>query len=281
MSESVASDGKVNGPGFVALPPEHILRKDVDLVLLPGGQLGWISVGTSAGESVGASAYEHACCLAGDWPDETNDSLQVQTESDRRWITTLQKTIQHQSEKLEINKVLLQSSKEQCVLLTKIVSDRDQEIKELREQIAALQSPVSPEPNSEEHEVWEVQDRVPSRTGVDEWRVCLKSGDISDWSETITMNVMHGYATEDGHFEVRCRRKDLPPLEHSTNPTAETEQPKTQAIEIVRFLLQDKATSGVWYVAEGSSQYVEGIRSAGIYEVRELSRTTVEIPAAE
>lgn len=62
---------------------------------------------------------------------------------------------------------------------------------------------------------WVVQDRVPDRGGIDEWRWNPISGGERSWLEsTVSSRVryMHGKESGGQIFEVRCRRKDLPPL---------------------------------------------------------------------
>lgn len=74
---------------------------------------------------------------------------------------------------------------------------------------------------SESPDDWVTQDRVPYRKGVDEFRWERLNGTfVGPWSNLETNPRMHGYV--DGlndRFQVRCRRRDLPPL---------PQQPKTE-----------------------------------------------------
>lgn len=62
---------------------------------------------------------------------------------------------------------------------------------------------------------WVVQDRVPRRIGIDQFRWIFSSGE-SEWRDERYYEhavYTHGEVDSSGHrFELRCRRKDLPPL---------------------------------------------------------------------
>lgn len=107
---------------------------------------------------------------------------------------------------------------------------------------------VSWRPNGQRHEVatevtyhaetpaespddWVTQDRVPARPGIDERRYHYSSGDISAWADSACMDwnrpVMNRAPIKHsgGWVELRCRRKDLPPVE-STDDWVETTDPE-------------------------------------------------------
>ena len=75
--------------------------------------------------------------------------------------------------------------------------------------------PKSAEPDPEE---WVTQDRVPDRTGIDQWRRVDSKHGNTEWEPSVDgpSKYMHGHTTKacnsNAVFEVRCRRKDLPPL---------------------------------------------------------------------
>lgn len=81
----------------------------------------------------------------------------------------------------------------------------------LKRQRSASQIQKSAEPDPEE---WVTQDRVPDRTGIDQWRwVSKKNGTACQWYDSEqNFSYMHGHEDKDEFFEVRCRRKDLPPF---------------------------------------------------------------------
>lgn len=96
----VMTEWIVKDKGYVPLPPEHVLRKDVDQVCISDSQPAWISVGTSAGESVGASAYPRACCRVEDWPEELGpvpqepcSEQEFRVEVGKRYIEARSKTV--------------------------------------------------------------------------------------------------------------------------------------------------------------------------------------------
>lgn len=80
---------------------------------------------------------------------------------------------------------------------------------------SASQIPKSAEPDPEE---WVTQDRVPDRTGIDQWRRVDSKHGNTEWEPSVDgpSKYMHGHTTKacnsNAVFEVRCRRKDLPPL---------------------------------------------------------------------
>ena len=70
---------------------------------------------------------------------------------------------------------------------------------------------------------WVTQDHMPDRPEIDEWR-WVGPNHTSSWYKSVRNQQpyhRHGYKDEDSVFEVRCRRKDLPPLaspvEHPSN----------------------------------------------------------------
>lgn len=70
---------------------------------------------------------------------------------------------------------------------------------------------------AKEDDEWVTQDRVPDRPGIDEWRWVGKNGPCSNWYKSKKGQArfeMHGTIDEaTGQiFEVRCRKKDLPPM---------------------------------------------------------------------
>jgi hypothetical protein len=68
---------------------------------------------------------------------------------------------------------------------------------------------------------WVTQDRVPDRPGIDQWRRVwprTKPDDWQDSSHSSSTFYKHGDTCRISKsvFEVRCRRKDLPPLPQET-----------------------------------------------------------------
>ena len=77
-----------------------------------------------------------------------------------------------------------------------------------------------PEP-VESPDDWVTQDRVPDRPGIDQWRRVwprVKPDDWQDSSHSSSTFYKHGDTCRISKsvFEVRCRRKDLPPLPQET-----------------------------------------------------------------
>lgn len=71
---------------------------------------------------------------------------------------------------------------------------------------------------------WVTQDRVPERVGIDQWRFVYGNSRPSEWetsNKSQTRYNSHGDVVNNCVCELRCRRKDLPPLpepQHSDNP---------------------------------------------------------------
>ena len=76
-----------------------------------------------------------------------------------------------------------------------------------------------PEP-VESPEDWVTQDRVGARPGIDERRfTALVTGQVQPWNEVKTSwsaGMMHGDERGGEKIEVRCRRRNLPPMPHET-----------------------------------------------------------------
>ncbi len=74
-----------------------------------------------------------------------------------------------------------------------------------------------PEP-VESPDDWVTQDRVPDRPGIDEYRWNEDGCSGSEWRQSRKNQVafLHGTRQDNCTFEVRCRRRDLPPLPQET-----------------------------------------------------------------
>lgn len=77
----------------------------------------------------------------------------------------------------------------------KINGSRDYDMDLVAEYVETIESPDD----------WVTQDRVPCRPGIDQFR----SGDGGAWINPLSYNHVHGV----GGAQLRCRRKDLPPVE--------------------------------------------------------------------
>jgi hypothetical protein len=76
---------------------------------------------------------------------------------------------------------------------------------------------------AEDPEEWVTQDRVPARVGIDyqRWSDWMDDEAIEVRSGFTSVGMMHGDTKQDEiRLELRCRRKDLPPIQPQPAPIA-------------------------------------------------------------
>lgn len=127
---------------------------------------------------------------------------------------------------------------------------------------------------------WVTQDRVPARPGIDEKRWVTNGVVFSKWMPTRTghsAQKRHGDRSNDGKsvLELRCLRKDLPPLQETWPKYYETNSPAN-----VAFIKIDKDGTVTCVHIDGSEsndvcgrKYIEGFRKE-LAESEALSRIT-------
>ena len=143
----------------------------------------------------------------------------------------------------------------------------------------AIRSTSVTTPAECENDPWVTQDRVPPRKDIDQ--ICWGGGDWhSDWhKEWQFENMMHGdYPRFGGRLNVRCRRRDLPPVEQAqldvigtlsfdpaTGEYSRTPQPQKTRVRLwiegptKMVMCRDKAPYGDWQELHHDSEgfYVE------------------------
>ena len=125
----------------------------------------------------------------------------------------------------------------------------------------ALALLYKPQP-AEDPEEWVVQDRVPARVGIDEFRWSCWQGYhfhvVQD--HNIACGMKHGHGHEGSTLSVRCRRKDLP-----AKP-----QPAKRKVSVPMWLVTN-TENGVFYILQQSTvpKYPEShtVEPAGFMEV--------------
>lgn len=69
-------------------------------------------------------------------------------------------------------------------------------------------------PPVESPDDWVVQGRCSYRPDLDEYRYIFRTGPVGGWTKTVSLVHRHGHVDSFGDkLEIRCRRKDLPPIE--------------------------------------------------------------------
>jgi hypothetical protein len=137
----------------------------------------------------------------------------------------------------EINGVTFFSDGRQYAWGREVVHPSEIWIKITEAEANSLLASLKPAQDPEE---WVTQDRVPDRPGIDQWRRVWLGDVAGEWTDSGPSSVQYKHGdmchSSQSVLEVRCRRKDLPPIEPQSAPiAASTEQRREE-----RWVVQDR-----------------------------------------
>jgi hypothetical protein len=152
-------------------------------------------------------------------------------------------------------------------------------VKKTPEMVEAYNSlvPVKSQPvvPAESEDDWVVQDQVPVRVGIDQYRYVLPDGLIRiDWRLAVSGDrwdglCTHGWVDEDGDtLELRCRRRDLPVKQEEPFRITGLGLYRTAEGDVVRINHKDasdplvawRSDKGQWFTYEGTRYFGYGQR---------------------
>ena len=146
-------------------------------------------------------------CDSFDWQPEVWPKLYVHCDADCDWCVE-----QYKVDRIRVHRVTGVEDQPWVAMYSTNIADGTW-IKVTEAEALARVKPV------ESPDDWVTQDRVPSRSGIDQRRYRYSDSTYGEWDDSGCIAwderrvKMHGATSGSATLELRCRRKDLPPVE--------------------------------------------------------------------